>query len=151
MKNKKQKINSVNILMADDDADDRMLMKEAFDESNLADALHFVEDGEELLQYLYKTGKFSEQPTFRPDLILLDLNMPKIDGKEALRLIKSDVDLRRIPVVVLSTSRSEADVVDTYDLGSNSFICKPVEFDQWGQISRELKNYWFGTVTLPFQ
>src|SRR5688572_32885331 len=107
----------VNILMADDDEDDRMLMKEALDENELPSQIHFVKDGEELLQYLYKTGEFSSQPTFRPSLILLDLNMPKIDGKEALRLIKSDSELRRIPVVILSTSRSESDVIDTYDLG----------------------------------
>ena len=146
-----ESINRINILMADDDEDDRMLMKEALDESNLANAIHFVEDGEELMQYLYKTGKFSARPTFKPGLILLDLNMPKIDGKEALRLIKSDVDLRRIPVVILSTSKSEADVIDTYDLGVNSFICKPVDFDEWGAISRDIKNYWFKTVTLPLQ
>lgn len=146
-----KKLKPINILMADDDEDDRMLMQEALQESDLANVIHFVGDGEELMQYLYKTGKFSEQVTFRPSLILLDLNMPKIDGKQALRLIKSDANLRRIPVVVLSTSRSESDIVDSYDLGGNSFICKPVEYEQWEEISREIENYWFKTVTLPLQ
>lgn len=135
--------------MADDDPDDRMLMKEALDENNLSNAIHFVEDGEELVHYLYKKGKFTTQPTFRPGLILLDLNMPKIDGREALKIIKSDRDLRRIPVIILTTSNSEWDITNTYDLGVNSFICKPVRFDQLIEIIRAIGNYWFGTVTLP--
>lgn len=146
-----KKIQPANILLADDDADDRMLMKEALEENNFSDTIHFVEDGEELMQYLYKQGKFSTLPTFRPRLILLDLNMPKIDGREALRRIKSDPDLRRIPIVVLSTSKAETDIVETYDLGVNSFICKPVRFDQLLAITREIGNYWFGTVSLPMQ
>lgn len=137
--------------MADDDPDDRMLMKEALAENNLSNAIHFVEDGEELVHYLYKKGKFTTQPTFRPGLILLDLNMPKIDGREALKIIKSDRDLRRIPVIILTTSNSEWDITNTYDLGVNSFICKPVRFDQLIEIIREIGNYWFGTVTLPLQ
>lgn len=135
--------------MADDDPDDRMLMKEALDENNLSNAIHFVEDGEELVHYLYKKGKFTTQPTFRPGLILLDLNMPKIDGREALKIIKSDRDLRRIPVIILTTSNSEWDITNTYDLGVNSFICKPVRFDQLIEIIRAIGSYWFGTVTLP--
>jgi two-component system response regulator len=146
-----KKLRPVNILMADDDPDDRMLMKEALDENNLSNAIHFVEDGEELVHYLYKKGKFTTQPTFRPGLILLDLNMPKIDGREALKIIKSDRDLRRIPVIILTTSNSEWDITNTYDLGVNSFICKPVRFDQLIEIIRAIGNYWFGTVTLPLQ
>jgi len=146
-----KKLRSVDILMADDDPDDRMLMKEALEANNLINTIHFVEDGEELMQYLYKKGKFTTQSTFRPGLILLDLNMPKVDGREALKLIKADRDLKRIPVVILSTSKAETDITKTYDLGVNSFICKPVRFDQLIEITRELGNYWFGTVTLPLQ
>lgn len=146
-----KKTKTINILMADDDADDRMLMKEALDENNLLNQIHFVENGEELMHYLYRKGKFSSQPTFRPGLILLDLNMPKIDGREALKLIKSDKDLRRIPVVILTTSKEESDVLDTYDLGVNSFICKPVRYDHLIDIAREIGNYWFSTVTLPLR
>jgi CheY-like chemotaxis protein len=84
-------------------------------------------------------------------MILLDLNMPKIDGREALKIIKSDKDLKRIPVVIYTTSKSEDDIITTYDLGVNSFICKPVEYDQLAEIAREISNYWFRIVTLPLQ
>ncbi len=137
--------------MADDDADDRMLMKEALDINKLSNTIHFVEDGEELMHYLYKQGKFKTQTTFRPGLILLDLNMPKIDGREALKLIKSDRDLKRIPIVIFTTSRSESDVTQIYDLGANSFICKPVRFDHLIEMAGQLGSYWFRTVTLPLQ
>jgi len=137
------------ILMADDDADDRMLMKEALEENNLVHILDFVEDGAELMGYLHKRGKFEREDTLRPNLIILDLNMPKIDGREALGLIKADLDLRRIPVVVLTTSRAEEDIIKTYDLGVNSFICKPVRFNELVDVAREIGNYWFGTVALP--
>src|SRR6476661_3523373 len=113
----------ITILMADDDADDRQMTKEAFVESRLANDLRFVEDGVELLDYLNRRGKYAppaEAP--RPGLILLDLNMPKKDGREALKEIKADPELRRIPVVVLTTSKAEEDIVRTYDLGANSFI-----------------------------
>lgn len=135
--------------MADDDADDRMLMKEALDENNIANEMHFVEDGEELMHYLYKRGRFNHDNTFRPGLILLDLNMPKIDGREALKIIKSDRDLRRIPVVILTTSQSENDIFETYDLGVNSYICKPVHYEHLMQVAKEIADYWFRTVSLP--
>jgi len=135
--------------MADDDADDRMLMKEALDENNIVNEMHFVEDGEELVHYLYKRGRFNKDNTFRPGLILLDLNMPKIDGREALKIIKSDRDLRRIPVVILTTSQSENDIFETYDLGVNSYISKPVHYDQLMQVAKEIADYWFRTVSLP--
>src|SRR5215211_1811341 len=114
------------ILLADDDEEDRMLAGDALEESRVVNDLRFVEDGEELLDYLYRRGRYSEPgaaPT--PGLILLDLNMPKKDGREALREIKADADLRRIPVVVLTTSKAEEDIYRTYDLGANSFITKP--------------------------
>jgi two-component system response regulator len=135
--------------MADDDPDDRMLMKEALEENNLPSNIHFVEDGNELLDYLHRRGQFAKKETFRPGLILLDLNMPKMDGREALRIIKSDPLLRRIPVVVLTTSKAEEDVFKTYDLGVNSFICKPVKFEELVEITKEIGIYWFGTVALP--
>ena len=141
----------INILMADDDLDDKMLMKEALEENSFLDQIHFVDDGEELMLYLYKRGKYKSFPTFRPSMILLDLNMPKIDGRQALRIIKSDKDLKRIPVVIYTTSKSEDDVISTYDLGVNSFICKPVEYDQLVEIARQIGNYWFRIVTLPLQ
>jgi len=138
------------ILMADDDSDDRMLVKDAFDESRLNNDLHFVEDGEQLLDYLYRRGKFAElkgQPY--PGLILLDLNMPKKDGREALAEIKKDPELRRIPVVILTTSRAEEDILRTYDLGANSFITKPVTFESLVQVVQVLGNYWVEIVELP--
>lgn len=136
------------ILMADDDPDDRMLMKEALEENRVPHAIEFVEDGAELLDYLHKRGKFNNQ-TARPSLIILDLNMPKVDGREALGYIKSHIELRRIPVVVLTTSKAEEDIINAYDLGVNSFICKPVRFDELVEVAREIGNYWFGTVALP--
>jgi two-component system, response regulator len=135
--------------MADDDPDDRILMKEALEENNLPSNIDFVEDGKELLDYLHRRGQFAKKETFKPGLILLDLNMPKMDGREALRLIKSDPLLRRIPVVVLTTSKAEEDVFKTYDLGVNSFICKPVKFEELVQITKEIGIYWFSTVALP--
>jgi len=137
------------ILMADDDPDDRMLIKEALEENNLLNPIHFVEDGAELLDYLHRRGRFLTENAPKPALILLDLNMPKMDGREALHYIKSDPFLRRIPVVVLTTSKAEEDIVKTYDLGVNSFICKPVRFDELVEVTREIGNYWFGTVALP--
>lgn len=136
------------ILMADDDPDDRMLMKEALEENLVPHAIEFVEDGAELLDYLHKRGKFNNQTT-RPSLIILDLNMPKVDGREALGYIKSHTELRRIPVVILTTSKAEEDIINAYDLGVNSFICKPVRFDELVEVAREIGSYWFGTVALP--
>jgi CheY-like chemotaxis protein len=145
----KRNLNPINILMADDDPDDRMLMKEALEENNLPSNIAFVEDGKELLDYLYRRDQYLTKDTFKPGLILLDLNMPKVDGREALRIIKSDPLLRRIPVVVLTTSKAEEDVFKTYDLGVNSFICKPVKFEELVQLTREIGIYWFRTVALP--
>ena len=140
----------ITILIADDDADDRMMASEALEESRLANDLRFVEDGEELLDYLYHRGRFSaEGESPRPGLILLDLNMPRMDGREALREIKSDPSLRSIPVVVLTTSQAEEDIYRTYDLGVNSFITKPVQFEGLVEVMRTLGKYWFEIVELP--
>jgi two-component system, response regulator len=139
----------VPILMADDDPDDRMLTMEAFQESHLANELYFVEDGEALLDYLYHRGMFNTENAPRPGLILLDLNMPKLDGRAALAKIKSDPNLKRIPIVILTTSKAEEDIVKSYDLGVNSFITKPVTFRGLVQTAREIGEYWFGLVSLP--
>jgi two-component system response regulator len=135
--------------MADDDADDRMLMKEALEENNLPHSIFFVEDGEELLDYLQTTGKFSKQTTVVPNLILLDLNMPKVDGREVLGKLKRHASLRRIPVIVLTTSSAREDIAMAYDLGVNSFICKPAHFNELVEVAREITKYWFSVVTLP--
>ena len=140
----------ITILIADDDADDRMMAKEALDESRLANDLRFVEDGEELMDYLYRRGKYqkpSDAP--RPGLILLDLNMPRKDGREALKEIKDDAELRQIPVVVLTTSKAEEDIYRTYNLGVNSFITKPVMFESLVEVMKALSRYWFEIVELP--
>jgi CheY-like chemotaxis protein len=140
----------VTILMADDDSDDRLMMKEALQENRLANDLRFVSDGEELMDYLLRRGAFESPSTSpRPGLILLDLNMPKKDGREALIEIKNNPSLRSIPVVVLTTSKAEEDVYKTYDLGVNSFVSKPVTFSSLVEIVRELGRYWFELVELP--
>jgi len=140
----------INILLADDDADDRLLAKEALEESRLANTLHTVENGEELLHYLKHEGKYqNDKDAPRPGLILLDLNMPKVDGREALRQIKSDANLRSIPIIVLTTSKAEEDIYRSYDLGVNSFISKPVTFDGLVAVMKALGKYWFEIVELP--
>src|SRR5919206_4695136 len=119
----------ITILMADDDPDDREMTREAFAESRLANDLRFVEDGEELMDYLKRRGKYSDPASSpRPSLILLDLNMPRKDGREALKEIKQDPQLRQIRVVVLTTSKAEEDIYRSYDLSAASYITKPVTF-----------------------
>jgi CheY-like chemotaxis protein len=139
----------ITILMADDDADDRELARDALAESRLLNELHSVNDGEELLEFLRHEGRYADKNAPRPDLILLDLNMPKIDGREALIALKNDPALRSIPVVVLTTSRAEEDVARSYDLGANSFISKPVTFAGLVDVMRELGQYWVVIVALP--
>jgi CheY-like chemotaxis protein len=145
-----KKGNAITILLADDDPDDRMLAKEAFVESRLRNKLETVEDGEELMDYLQGRGDYSgSNKKAKPDLILLDLNMPRKDGREALREIKSSPELRRIPIVVLTTSKADEDVIRTYDLGVNSFITKPVTFEALVDVLTALGRYWFEIVELP--
>jgi CheY-like chemotaxis protein len=140
----------ITILLADDDPDDRMLARDALDESRLANDLHEVLDGEELLEYLRRQGRYADPASApRPGLILLDLNMPRKDGREALREIKADPDLRSIPVVVLTTSQAEEDIYRTYDLGVSSFITKPVSFEGLVAVMKALGRYWFEIVELP--
>jgi CheY-like chemotaxis protein len=138
------------ILMAEDDSDDRLLVKDAMAECRWEGDLRFVENGEELLDYLMRRGKYSQPACApRPRLILLDLNMPRKDGREALREIKADEELRRIPVVVFTTSKAGTDIDRMYELGANSFISKPIQFDALVNVMRILGHYWFNTVELP--
>jgi CheY-like chemotaxis protein len=140
----------ITILLADDDADDRILAQDALKESRLANDMRFVENGEELMDYLLRRGAYENpeaSPT--PGLILLDLNMPRKDGREALGEIKSNPDLRSIPVVVLTTSKAEEDIYRSYDLGVNSFITKPVTFEGLVNVMKALGKYWFEIVELP--
>lgn len=143
---------TVTILMADDDEDDYMLAREALAESRLANELRVVRNGEELMDYLYQRGEYAEPKSApRPGLILLDLNMPKKDGREALQEIKADLRLRHIPIVVLTTSKAEEDIYRSYDLGANSFITKPVTFASLVEVMRIIGKYWFEIVELPLQ
>ena len=140
----------VTILVADDDADDRSLTKEAFEEARLVNDLRFVEDGQELLDYLQRRGRYSDPATSpTPGLILLDLNMPRKDGREALAEIKADPVLRAIRVVILTTSNAEADILRSYNLSAASYITKPVTFTSLVDIVRTLGKYWFEIVELP--
>jgi CheY-like chemotaxis protein len=141
---------SINILLAEDDADDRYLINEALDESGVRCQLFIVEDGNELLDYLHRRGKYQDEQEWpRPSLILLDLNMPRLDGREALALIKANPKLRGIPIVVLTTSQAEEDVLRTYELGVSGFITKPVTFTGLRETMEALGKYWLQTVELP--
>lgn len=137
------------ILMADDDDDDFLLTKKALDESRLLNQLMRVGDGEELIDYLCRRRKYTAQNAPRPGVILLDLNMPRKDGREALKEIKLNEDIRNIPIVVFTTSKAEEDVYKSYQLGVNSFITKPVTFDNLTQVMMTLGKYWFEIVELP--
>ena len=140
---------SITLLIAEDDPDDRLLAQDALIESRLLNPLYFVEDGDDLLDFLYRRGAYAGQNIPRPGLILLDLNMPRKDGRQALLEIKNDPQLRRIPIVILTTSEAEEDILRSYDLGVNSFIVKPVTFDGLVQVMRTIGLYWFEIVALP--
>ena len=137
------------ILIANDDEDTRFLMQEALREVRLAIRSEFVENGEQVLDYLYRRGEYAGSNWDRPDLILLDLNMPRLDGREALTLIRSDPDLQQIPVVILTTSHRSGDILLCYRLGANSFISKPVTFEGLVEVMKTLCQYWFEIVALP--
>ena len=140
----------ITILVADDDPDDRLMTQEAFVECRLGNPLQFVTDGQELMDYLERRGEFADEQRFpMPGLILLDLNMPRRDGREALREIKANPALRGIPVVVLTTSKAEEDVVRSYRDGVNSFITKPVTFSALIEVVQALGKYWLEVVDLP--
>ncbi len=140
----------IRIVVADDDADDRGMIKEAFEESKLGNPVDFVEDGMQLMEYLRREGKYRHlagQPY--PGFVLLDLNMPRKDGRTALKEIKESAELHRIPIVILTTSKAEEDIIKTYNLGVNSFICKPVSFDKLVEIVKTVGHYWIEIVALP--
>jgi two-component system, chemotaxis family, response regulator Rcp1 len=137
----------VEILLIEDSPTDVLLAKEAFEYSKVANNLHTVPDGVEALAFLRREGKYQDAP--RPSLILLDLNLPKKDGREVLAEIKNDEKLKRIPVVVLTTSKSEADVLKAYGLHANCYIVKPVDFEKFAEVVRNIENFWFSLVTLP--
>jgi CheY-like chemotaxis protein len=137
----------VPILIADDDHDDCELIRDAFYESRLLNQLIFVHDGEDLLRYLNREGKFADEAKYPwPGLILLDLNMPRKDGREALREIKNNPTFEKIPIVVLTTSRAEEDVYRTYQMGVSDFVTKPVTFEALVQIIQDLKKFWVQIV-----
>jgi CheY-like chemotaxis protein len=146
----KNAMQSVHILIAEDDEEDRMLTREALVESKLKNKINFVEDGEQLMDFLLNQGAYSDKQKYpKPGIILLDLNMPRKDGREALKEIKMHEQFRRIPVVVLTTSKAEEDIIRTYDLGVNSFITKPVTFEGMINVMKTIGTYWFDIVELP--
>jgi CheY-like chemotaxis protein len=138
------------ILLAEDDPGDQELTRRALEEGAMCNELHIVTDGEAALDYLFRRGKYQNPATSpRPDLLLLDLNMPKVDGRQVLKRVRADTDLRRLAVVVLTTSQHEEDIIRTYDLGANSYITKPLELRQFMQVIQALETYWFQIVVLP--
>jgi CheY-like chemotaxis protein len=146
----KERINHTTILMADDDPDDYYLVKDALEESGFKNDFRLVADGEELMDYLLNRGRFSDSQEFqRPGIILLDLNMPRMDGREALQEIRTHVELKTIPVVVLTTSNNEEDVLLCYSLGASSYVTKPASFDDLVEIMDVTMRYWLKVVELP--
>ena len=139
----------IDVLLIEDDPGDELITREAFEHNKIKNNLHVARDGEEGLDFLYRRGEFGGAP--RPDLILLDLNLPKYDGRQLLEQIKSDADLCHIPVVVLTTSKADEDIYKSYDLGVNSYIVKPVTFEALVDILQTLEKYWFEIVELPPQ
>jgi CheY-like chemotaxis protein len=138
------------ILLVEDDPDDQALTQRAFRASTIRNTVRIVNDGEEALDYLYRRGGFTDPSSSpRPDLILLDLNMPKLDGRAVLARIKDDPLLRRIPTVILTTSSRQEDVARSYDLGVNSYLMKPVRMETFVKTIRDLEHYWFSLVLLP--
>lgn len=138
------------ILLADDSEDDRLLTQMALDESLVANELRTVEDGEELMEYLNRRGRYADpEISPRPGLILLDLNMPLKDGREALQEIKADPLLRRIPVVALTTSEDQEDIIRSYELGVSSFITKPISYDSLVEVMKGFGRYWIEIVSIP--
>ena len=138
---------SICILMAEDNPTDVMITKEALEHAKVLNSLHVVEDGVEALDFLHRRGKHAKAP--HPDLILLDLNMPRKNGQEVLAEIKSDEGLKHIPVVILTTSKAEEDVLKAYGLHANCYVIKPVDFDVFAEVVRSIQQFWFNVVTLP--
>jgi len=137
----------IEILLVEDNPGDARLALESFKESKIRNALHWVQDGVEALAFMRRQGRYTNEP--RPDVILLDLNMPKMDGRRVLAEIKSDDDLKRIPVVILTISKSEEDILKTYNLHANCYITKPLDLDQFMKVIRSIEDFWLTIVRLP--
>jgi CheY-like chemotaxis protein len=150
MRNRNNKAKNATILLVEDDPGDQELTRRALEEDVVRTDLRIVNDGKEALDYLHREGAFTDpENSPRPDLILLDLNMPRVDGRQVLEQVRENPDISRIPVIALTTSDEEEDVLRSYDLGCKSFIKKPVEIDTFIETIRELQHYWFELVTLP--
>lgn len=137
----------IEILLVEDNPGDVLLTREALEESKVLNNLHVVNDGDEALEFLYQKGKYADAP--QPDLILLDLNLPRRDGREVLAEIKEDSRLRVIPIVILTTSTSEEDILNTYELHANCYITKPLDLHQFVKVVKSVEDFWFSIVTLP--
>ncbi|WP_234733736.1 response regulator [Tellurirhabdus bombi] len=146
-----QSTKPIRILLADDDEDDRFLTREAFQHHFPATSMQFVEDGEELIEYLRRTGRYENADHGLPELILLDLNMPRKDGREALQEIKKDPSLRHVPIIVLSTSDAQDDIENSYFWGANSFITKPTSYQKLIDVTKAIGNYWFNVVKISMR
>lgn len=142
--------NEITLLIAEDEEDQRILIQEAINETRILNTTYFVENGVQLLDFLYALNEYKiHQNKQKPNLIILDLNMPKIDGRKALEIIKNDPVLRHIPVVIMTASKAEYDICLSYKLGANSFITKPIDYSGIVKVLKELGNYWFKIVSLP--
>jgi len=140
-------LNSIDILVVEDNIGDARLIKEVLNESKIYNNLYFVKDGVEAMDFLHSTGKYKESP--KPDLIILDLNLPKKDGREVLAEIKDDDELKRIPVVIMTISQSEEDILKSYNLHANCYITKPIDLTQFIKVIKSIEDFWFSIVKLP--
>lgn len=137
------------ILIAEDDADDRFLLQTAFEENGFTDTLEFVENGIELIEYLSAISEKKTLDAQYPGFILLDLNMPKKDGREVLKEIKQHPELKKIPVIIFTTTKNENEIRRCYELGANTYVVKPVSFDGLVKVIQEIRGYWFNTASIP--
>jgi CheY-like chemotaxis protein len=140
-------LSNINILIVEDNRGDARLIKEVFYENKIFNALHFVSDGIEAMDFLFNKGKHTDAP--KPDLIILDLNLPKKDGREVLAEIKSDPDLKHIPVVIMTISQADEDILKSYNLHANCYVTKPIDLNQFTKVVRSIENFWFSIVKLP--
>jgi CheY-like chemotaxis protein len=142
-----QNLNVIEVLLVEDDPGDVVLIREAFEHNKVYNALHVVSDGVQALEFLRREGDHADAP--RPDLVLLDLNLPRKDGRQVLAEVKDDADLRTIPVVVLTTSEAEEDILRSYDLHANAYVTKPVDFDRFIEVVRQIDDFFVSVVKLP--